>query len=66
MSILLYDPDFLLRETVEVINQAVDPEVGSVDLAPEVGLFVFRPGGCKLPVEGKHLLDQGKRKLITD
>ena len=66
LSIFLYDPDLLLRQAVEVVNQAVDPAVGGGDLALEVGLFVFRPGGGELPVEGNHLFDQGKRKLITD
>jgi hypothetical protein len=27
---------------------------------------VFCPCGGQPPVEGKHLLDRGKRKLITD
>jgi len=66
LSIFLYDPDLLLRQAVEVVNQAVDPAVGGVDLALEVRLFVVRPGGGELPVEGEHLFDQGERKLITD
>ena len=56
MSILLDDPDLLLRETVEVVDQAVDPAVGGIDLALEVCLFVVRPGGNQPPVEGEHLL----------
>jgi hypothetical protein len=29
----LHDPDFLLREIAEVVDQAVDPAVGGIDLA---------------------------------
>ena len=46
MSILLIfldDPDFIFCEVVEVVNEVVDPAVGGVDLAFEVGLFVVRP-----------------------
>ncbi len=65
LSIFLYDPDLLLRETVEVIDQAVDPAVGGVDLALEVGLFVVRPGGGELPMEGEHLFDQGDHPVVA-
>ena len=66
MSILLCDPDLFLCQIIEVVDEAVDPAVGGVDLAIEVRLFMVRPGGGQLPVEGKHLFDQGKRKLIID
>ena len=54
LSIFLYDPDLLFRETVEVVDQAVDPAVGSVDLALQVHLLVVRPGGGQPSVEGEH------------
>jgi len=63
-SIFLDDPDFLFREIVEIVNETVDPAVGGVDLALEVGLFVFRPGGGELPVESKHLFDQGDHPVV--
>jgi hypothetical protein len=66
LSILLHDPDFFFREIVEIVNEAVDMPVGGVDLAFEVRLFVFRPRGGQPAVEGEHLFDQGKRKLMPD
>ena len=48
MSIFLDDPDFLFSEIVEVVDQAVDPAVGGVDLALEVCPFMVRPGGVQL------------------
>ena len=35
LSILLDDPDLLLRQTVEVVDQAVNPAVGGVGEAEE-------------------------------
>jgi hypothetical protein len=29
LSILLHDPDFLVREVVEIVNEAVDPAIRS-------------------------------------
>jgi len=43
--VFLGDPDFFVREVVEVVNEAVDPAVGGVNLALEVGLLVVRPHG---------------------
>jgi hypothetical protein len=51
LSIFLNDPDLFLREVVEVVDEAVDLEVGGVDLAPEVNLFVFGSDGSKLLVQ---------------
>ena len=41
------------------------PAVGGVDLALEVRLFVVRPGGGQLPVEGEHLFDQGDHPVVV-
>jgi len=64
MSILLDDPDLLLRKTIEVVDEAVDPAVGGVDLALEVFLLVGGTGGGELPVESKHLFDQGDHPVV--
>jgi len=57
---MVWDRDLLLRETVEIVNEAV----GGGDLMPEVHLFVFRPGGGQPPVEVKHLCDQGGHPVV--
>lgn len=35
LSLILNDPDLFLCETVEVVDEAVDPAVGGVDEAEE-------------------------------
>jgi hypothetical protein len=65
-NFFFHDADFILREIVEIVSEVVDPAIRGVDLALEVRLFVVRPGSGQSPVEGEHLFDQGKRKLITD
>ena len=65
MSIFLRDLDLLLSKTVEVVDEAVDPAVGSVDLALEGRLFVVRPGGGQPPVEGEYLFDQGDHPIVA-
>jgi len=52
-NFFFHETDFLLRQVVEVIDQPIDLPVGGVDLAPEVGLFVFRPGGGEPPVQSE-------------
>jgi len=52
LSIFLDDHDLLLRQIVEVVDQAVDPAVRGVDLALEVGLLMVRPGGGSTAGEG--------------
>ena len=64
-TILLHDPDLLFRQVVEVVDKAVDTAVGGVDLAPEVGLFVFRPRSGELPVKGEHLLHQSDHPVVA-
>ena len=64
MSILLHDQDFILREVVEVVNEAVNPAVRGLDLPLEAGLLVLRPRGSQLLVEGKHLLDQSNHPVV--
>jgi len=59
LSILLHDPDFFVREIVEIVNQAIDLAVGGVDLALQV-----RPGRSMLLVEGKHLFDRGNHTVV--
>ena len=36
-----HDPDFIIRQFVEIIDQPVDLAVGGVDLALEVCFFVI-------------------------
>ena len=38
-------------QVVEAVGEAVDPAVGSIDLALEVRLFVVRPGSRRPPVQ---------------
>jgi hypothetical protein len=57
LSIFFHDPDLVLRKVVEVIDQAVDPAVGGIDLTFEVRPFMVRPGGGQLPMEGKYLFE---------
>jgi len=64
LSILLDDPDFLLREIVEVVDEAVDPAILGIDLALKVGLFVVRPRSGQLPAESEHLLDQFAHPIV--
>jgi hypothetical protein len=64
LSTFLHDPDFLLREIVEFVDQPIDPAVGGIDLALEVRLLMVRPGDGELPVEGEHLLDQGDHPVV--
>lgn len=63
-SIFLDDPDLFFRETVEVVNEAVDPSVRGVDLPFEAGLLVVRPRGGQSPIEGKHLFDQRNHPVV--
>ena len=65
LSIFLHDHDLLLREIVEVVDQAVDPAVCGVDLALEVGLFMVRPGGGQPPVQSEHLFDKGNHPVVV-
>jgi hypothetical protein len=53
INFIFHETDFVLREVIEVVNEVVDPAVGGVDLAPEVGLFVFRPGDGQPPVQSE-------------
>ncbi|MHB9096855.1 MAG: hypothetical protein ACYC5X_03435 [Syntrophales bacterium] len=56
VAIFFPETDFRLRKVIEVIDEAVDPAIGGLDLALEVRLFMVRPGCGELSVKGEHLL----------
>jgi hypothetical protein len=64
----LHDPDFFLREVVEVVHEAVDLAVGGGDPALEVGLLVV--GACgRLQVADSSVLEKFMEvhfQIITD
>ena len=66
LSAILHDPDFLLRQFIEVINETVNLRVGGIDLALEVGFFMVRFCRCQLLVEGQHLLDRCPDLCLTN
>jgi hypothetical protein len=56
LSIFLDDPDFFLREVVEVVNEAVDPAVRGVHMT-EVQKRQDASAICFTPVPNAHDLD---------
>lgn len=53
----LHQPDLLIRQRVQLINQGIDRGVGGGDLALEKGFLSWGFGIGKLLVKVEHMLD---------
>ena len=62
----LDDLDLLLRQPVQLINQAVDLSVSRRDLSLDCGLLVLRLRPCQLLVKRQHLLHEFDHPVVAD
>ena len=62
---ILYDPDLLLRQPVQLIHQPVDLPIGRDDLALVYGLLLVRDRGGQLAVQIQHGLDQRDHPVVV-
>ncbi len=61
---LLHNPDLLVGEAVQLVDELVDLAVGGVDLALDDSSMVRSAGRLKLDIGGKYFLHQFEQPVV--
>ena len=62
---LLHNPDLLLRQPIQLVDQRVDLPVRGLDAPPQRRLLVGRAGLWELFMQGEHLLHQKGHAVVA-